>query len=182
MTILKGGGGRDDERFEAIYRKFYARVYRYFQRECGIADDEAHDLAQDTFKRIYVTFSKYRGEAEWGFIQKTAKNVVLNWLRARTTQKRSATMIHIDDPELLFDPPAPEEPDLAEREHAEQRRRELVRAVSELPEAQRESLRLSILGFKYTEIAKALNTSVDAVKSRLRDAKRYLRTRLGDKS
>ncbi|HEX8616687.1 MAG TPA: RNA polymerase sigma factor [Thermoanaerobaculia bacterium] len=182
MTILKGGGGRDDERFDALYRKFYGRTYRYFRR-ARVADDEAHDLAQETFKKIYQAFAGYRGEAEWGFIEKTAKRTLLNWIRARHTQSRSATaMIEIDDPEQIFDPPAPEEPDFADRDAAERRRRAVVKAVTELPEGQRESLRLFILGFKYTEIAKALNTSVDAVKSRLRDAKKHLRARLGDKS
>jgi RNA polymerase sigma-70 factor (ECF subfamily) len=181
MTIPKGGDGRDDERFEALYRKFYGRVYRYYRRE-GVADDEAHDLAQETFKRIYEAFARYRGEAEWGYVQKTARNILLNWVRAGKTQRRAGTMIYIDDPEMVFDPPAPEGPDLAERDEAQRKRVKLVSAFGELPEAQQESLRLFTLGFKYTEIATALNTSVDAVKSRLRDAKRYLRTRLGDKS
>jgi DNA-directed RNA polymerase specialized sigma24 family protein len=34
--------------------------------------------------------------------------------------------------------------------------------------------------FTYDEIAKFLRISVDAVKSRLRDAKKFLRARLGD--
>lgn len=176
MTIHDGDG-----RFEALYRKNFSRVYRFY-RAYGVADDEAQDLAQETFKRIFESFDRYRGEAEWGFIETTARNVLFNWVRAAKTAKRSAELVAIDDPDLMVDPPAPEEPDYAERQHAEQRRKRLVEAVAALPAGQRECLRLWMLGFKYNEIATILRTTVDAVKSRLRDAKKQLRERLGDES
>ena len=88
-------------------------------------------------------------------------------------------MVDIDDPELVCDPPAPEEPDYADRQEADLRRARLGRAVAELPQGQRECLRLRIQGLTYDQIAAALRISVDAVKSRLRDAKRHLRERLG---
>jgi RNA polymerase sigma factor (sigma-70 family) len=176
MTIHNG-----DERFEALYRKHFSRVYRFY-RAYGVADDEAQDLAQETFKRIYESFDRYRGEAEWAFIETTARNVLFNWVRAAKTAKRSAELVAIDDPELMVDPPAPEEPDYAERQHAETRRRQVVQAVAALPAGQRECLRLWMLGFKYNEIATILRTTIDAVKSRLRDAKKQLRERLGDES
>jgi RNA polymerase sigma-70 factor (ECF subfamily) len=176
MSIHSGDG-----RFEALYRKNFSRVYRFY-RAYGVADDEAQDLAQETFKRIYESFDDYRGEAEWGFIQTTARNVLFNWVRAAKTAKRSAELVAIDDPELMIDPPAPPEPDYAERQHAEQRRKRLVEAVAALPPGQRECLRLWMVGFKYNEIAAILKTTVDAVKSRLRDAKKELRERLGDES
>lgn len=178
MSIWKSGSDRD-ARFEAMYRKHYGRVYRFY-RAYGVADDESHDLAQETFKRVYESFDQYRGDAEWSFLQTTARNVLFNWVRARKASKRSAEVIEIDDPDIAFDPPAPEGPDYAERQYSEMRRRRVVQAVAELSEGQRECLRLWMLGFKYTEIATILKSSVDAVKSRLRDAKRHLRARLGD--
>src|ERR1044071_1207562 len=99
-----------DGRFEALYRKNFSRVYRFY-RAYGVADDEAQDLAQETFKRIFESFDRYRGEAEWAFIETTARNVLFNWVRAAKTAKRSAEMVAIDDPELMIDPPAPPEPD-----------------------------------------------------------------------
>lgn len=173
-----GNGGGRDARFEAIYRKHYGRVYRYY-RASGVADDEAHDLAQDTFKRFFENFDSYRGEAEWAFLETVARNVLYNWLRASRAAKRAATMVAIDDPEVIYDPPAPAEPDYADRQQTELRRARVRLAVAALSEGQRECIRLWMLGFKYTEIATILKVSVDAVKSRLRDAKRDLRTRLG---
>jgi RNA polymerase sigma-70 factor (ECF subfamily) len=169
----------DDERFEAIYRKNYARVWRYF-RTNSISDDEAHDLAQDTFKRLYERMDQIRNN-DAGLLASIAKTVLLNRVRARQTQKRNAPLVAIDDPDLAFnEPAAPPERDYAERAD-EEARWERVRRVVAVPPGQRECLRLWIEGLQYNEIAKVLGISMDAVKSRLRDAKRYLREQLGEK-
>ena len=178
MTTFEGGAADRDERFEAIYRKYYARVWRFY-RGFGVTEDEAHDLAQDAFKRLYENFAQYRGEAEWSYLETLARNVLYNWVRSRKTSKRHAAMVEIDDPELVFDVPAPEEPDYADRQEEELRRARLRKAVAELPQGQRECLRLRIQGFTYEQIAAVLRISLDAVKSRLRDAKKHLRERLG---
>jgi RNA polymerase sigma-70 factor, ECF subfamily len=177
MMMRTGGGGRD-ERFETLYRKYYGRVYKFFRNFAG--DDEAHDLAQETYKRIYETFAQYRGEAEWAFIETTARNVLLNSIRARRTAKRSAQTVDIDDPGFNNDPPAPEPPDLAERQETEMRRARLWAAIAELPEGQKQCMELWLGDTKYEAIARTLGISVDAVKSRLRDARKALRTRLGE--
>lgn len=167
-------------RFEALYRQYFGRVFRFF-RSFGVADGEAQDLAQETFTRIYEHFDQYR-EGGWSYIETTARNVLYNWVRAGKTAKRSGEIVEIDDPDIAFDPPAPEAPDYAERDHAERQKARLARAIGELSEGQREVLRLSMLGFTYKEIAEILKITVDAVKSRRRDALRHLRARLGDQS
>ena len=126
----------------------------------------------------------FRGQDEnvWPFLETIALNVFRNWLRAGKTAKRSANVVELDDPEFTYEPPAPEGPDYADREQAAQQRRQLAQAVAALPEGQKQCLRLRFEGFQYDEIAAALHITLDAVKSRLRDATRALRTRLGDES
>lgn len=178
MMIRTSGGGRD-ELFEKMYRKYYARMYRYFRR-CGVADDEAHDLAQDAFKRVYESMQRYRGDAEWAFLETVALNVLRNWVRARKTQKRNARLVDIDDRDEVPDEPmAPPERDYAEQEEQARNRARLHHAIKELSEGQRQALTLWLHGLPYAEIAKALRTTVDAVKSRLRDAKKILSAQLG---
>jgi len=176
MMVRTGGGGRD-ERFEALYRKYYGRVYRFF-RNFG-ADDEAQDLAQETYERIYKTFAQYRGEAEWAFIETTARRVLLNWVRARKTAKRNARVEEIDGPDFTH-PPAPDGPDLAARQEADMRSARLWAAINELPDGQRQCIELWLAETKYESIARLLGITVDAVKSRLRDARKALRARLGE--
>lgn len=171
-----------DERFQTIYRKHYARVWRYF-RGNNISDDEAHDLSQDTFKRLYERMDQIRNDDPWPFLATIAKTILLNRVRARQTQKRNARMVEIDDPDLMFaEPAAPPERDYADREADEALWTRVRAAIESLPAGQRDCLLLWIDGLQYDEIAKILGISIDAVKSRLRDAKRYLRGQLGEKS
>lgn len=178
--ISTGGNGSNDDRFEETYRKYYARVWRYY-RSCRVSDDESHDLAQDTFKRLYEHWDSIRGEEPWPFLEKIMKSVLFNWIRKWKTAKRSAKLVEIDDPEIVIDPPAPPEPDYEEREQAARRQDLLERAVRELSKGQRDCLVLRLQGLSYEEIHKTLGITLDAVKSRIRDAKRYLRERLGEK-
>lgn len=167
-----------DERFESLYRRHYARVWRYY-RACRVPDDEAHDLAQDAFKRLYERMNQVRGEDEWPFLQAIARSVLLNKLRDQKTAKRHTKIVEIDSPDFTHELPAPEGPDYAERQHEALRRRNLHDAVAALPDGQRQCLSLWLAGFKYDEIGRTLRITVDAVKSRLRDAKKQLRARLG---
>lgn len=178
MFIVDGGGPFDDE-FEKLYRKHYARVWRYF-RTNSVSDDESHDLAQDAFKRLYERMGQIRDDP-WGLLQSIAKTILLNRVRARQTQKRNATTIPIHDLESInAEPAAPEERDYADLQ-AEKVRLEKVRTtVLSLPAGQRDCLLLWLDDLKYNEIAKVLGISLDAVRSRLRDAKRYLREQLGE--
>ena len=48
-------------------------------------------------------------------------------------------------------------------------------AIAALPEGQRHAIQPLLDGFYYTDIAHALGVSVDAVKSRVSDAKIHLR-------
>lgn len=171
-----------NDRFEAIFQQCYSRVWRYF-RSNSISDDEAHDLAQDTFKRLYERMNQIRNDDPWPFLATIAKTILLNRVRARQTQKRNARMVEIDDPDLMFaEPAAPEELDYADRTAEEARQTRLRAAIDSLPPGQRECQLLQLDGLQYDEIAKTLGISTDAVKSRLRDAKRYLREQLGEKS
>jgi RNA polymerase sigma-70 factor (ECF subfamily) len=180
MTIRKSGDPGRDERFEAIYRRQYAKVYRYYTRACRVSDDEAHDLAQDTFKRFYERMDQMRGEDEGPFVKAIARSVLLNWIRARETAKRSARMVRLDDPDGSIDLPAPAGPDYAERQEHEQRQNQLREAIAELPETQRQCMEPWLAGSQYDEIAKALGISMDAVKTRIKNAKKLLSARLGD--
>jgi RNA polymerase sigma-70 factor (ECF subfamily) len=177
---MRNGGDRD-ERFRFLYQKYYWRIVRFYMRSFHLSEDDAEDLAQEAFLRFYEAMDEYRGDAEWAFFETIARNVAYNRLRAAKTQKRSVRTVDIDDPEITNNqPPAPETPDYAEREQVALRRKQLYDAIEELSPAQREAMRLWLDDFKYEEIATALRSSVDAVKSRLRDAKKILRARLGD--
>jgi RNA polymerase sigma-70 factor (ECF subfamily) len=178
MTNQKRGGPADDERFESIYRQYYARVWRFYRRN-SVADDEAHDLAQDTFKRLYEHLSDIRSADPWPFVKKVAHNVLLNRVRARMTHMRNARTVDIDDPDTHHELPRTPEPDYAEREQAARRQERLYREIDGLTEAQKQVLLLQLQEDKsYEEIAADLRITMNAVKSRRRDALRELKSRM----
>ena len=175
MTIRESDSGRD-ERFEAMFQTYYARVYR-FLRGYRLSQDDANDLAQEAFTRFFEKIDQYRGEAEWGFLQKMARNLLINWWRDKSAAKRSGPTVEIDDTAELLQLAAREAPDYAEREQKALRRKHLYEGIDELPEGQRQVILLQLADLKYEEIAKTLRISVDAVKSRRRDALKSLKAR-----
>jgi RNA polymerase sigma-70 factor (ECF subfamily) len=178
--MTRTGNGNND-RFRLLYVKYYRRVVVFYVRVFRLSDEDARDLAQDTFIRFFEAMDEYRGDAEWAFIEQIARNVGLNRVRALHTAKRSGPTVDIDDPDVARHvPAAPSGPDYADRQHDANQRKRLHDAIAQLPSGQRQCVQLWLEDFKYDEIAKALRISLDAVRSRLRDAKRLLRERLGD--
>ena len=90
--------------------------------------------------------------------------------------RKELTTPHVMDAVFIM----PDGPDYAERQQEALRKQRLRDAIIALTPGQRECIQLRLDDFTYEEIAKVLRISVDAVKSRLRDAKKILRERLGD--
>jgi RNA polymerase sigma-70 factor (ECF subfamily) len=169
-----------DERFKSLYQKYYRRVVRFYVQAFRLAENDAEELAQEAFLRFYEALDEYRGDAEWAFFETIARNVAYNKIRSQKTAKRGAKTVDIDDPNFNQEPAAPEGPDYADRQEDARRKQRLHDAIAQLPAGQRQCLQLWLDELKYDEIAKVLRISVDAVKSRLRDARRLLRERLGE--
>ena len=171
------------EQIAAIYRKYRRRLNVFFIRAFRVSEHDAEELTQDTFVRFLQALDEYRGDAEWAFLEKVARNVGYNRVRSAHAKKRGEGIkpVEIDDPNLTcVEPAAPQEPDFVERQHQAQQKRRLYDAIAGLSDAQRQCLQLWLEEFKYDEIAATLRISQDAVKSRIRDAKRLLRERLGE--
>lgn len=172
-----------DERFGSMYERYHRSVVRFFMRAFHVVEEDAKDLSQETFTRFFEGLDEYRGDARWAYLEIIARRVGINHVRSLNTGKRGAKTVSMDDSErFTIELAAQEGPDYAERQHQELRLQALRDAIASLPPGQRQSVQLYLAGLKYHEIAKALRISLDAVKSRIRDAKRLLRERLGDGS
>lgn len=159
-----------DDRFEELYRRYRRSILAYLQR-LGFSYDQANDLAQDAFTRVYRNMGRYRGEAEWNYVKTAAQNVAYNAIRARATHKRKGDNVPLEN-----------QTDLAARGAAAEEKvalSEVGAAIEKLPPSLNAPLRLWLEGFTYSEVASMLKITVDAVKSRLRDARSRLRAMLG---
>jgi RNA polymerase sigma-70 factor, ECF subfamily len=159
----------DDEEFEAFYRRNYASVYWFFIR-ARIADDEAHELAQEVFLRAWKARGEYRKESEKSYLHKIALRVLLDRNRRLRTQRRHVQYESTDDPAIeakLVE----ETPDV----ETLMQRRLLRDMIRRLPPITRECILYRIDGYTYEEIARLVQISVESVRTRLRDAKEMLK-------
>lgn len=181
-----------DTLFRELYDRYYRSVVAYFIR-FGLSREDARNLAQDVFVRVYRRMDHYRGDAPWSYLQQAARRAALNEIRRRKTKMRAATEVSLD--ELSEPPRSPASPtaigqaasdpeqDLidSEKEEERQRRRKWLRnAIADLPDDTRRCLLAWLGGLKYHQIAQAFGLTLDAVKSRLHDARIRLRARLGE--
>lgn len=169
-----------DQSFERLYRKYRSAVISYIKR-FGFDHDRASDLAQETFLRVYRNMGSWRHESEWSYIRTTASRIALNVLREGTAAKRSASLVALED-EALREIPLEEasvEAALIQSEDKGSRQLALRRALASLPPRLRTPLLLRLSGRSYQSIAGELSLSLDAVKSRLHEAKIRLREQRG---
>lgn len=176
-----GKGGDDDDLFRALYARYYGRMRRFFRSVFRVSDAEAQELTQDSFVRFYKAIEEYRGQSEWALLETIARNVGYNRVRSLNTIKRSAVRTEsLDQPDLADGEPAAAQIDPVDRLIDAERVARLRQAIAALPKGQRRCLQLWLDDVTYEEIARALQISLEAVRSRIRDAKRSLRARLGD--
>lgn len=178
-----------DSRFQDLYHRYYRSIFAYLVR-CGFSRDRAEEIAQEAFLRVYRSMDRYRGDAEWSFLQTTARNLAFNEIRALKTLKRTGVEVSLEEHPHLQDllarnprmgqAPVSPEVDLVERQEAARRRKQLRDAVAELPEGIQKCLLLRLGGLKYSEIQERLHISMDAVKARLHEARGRLRARLAE--
>jgi RNA polymerase sigma-70 factor (ECF subfamily) len=153
-------------------RKVFGLCYRFSGRV-----DEAEDLTQDVFLRVYQSLDRYRSSAgafrTW--LMTVARNHAIDHYRRRREERQRRDDGVEGEMELL--PSSDEGPVMAlER----QERVQLVqRGLRTLPEELREPIILCDLqGLPYDEVAKVLELPLGTVKSRLNRGRLELAKRL----
>lgn len=164
--MIDGGGGRFDELLP-----YYNAVVSFIMRQ-GFSREDARDLAQEVFIRVYRNMDAWRADSKWGYLQTTARRLAYNAIRDGYAQKRAMIL----EPEeklvgLADERIKPADAELESRQASER----LHRAVDRLDPSQAQCVRLSLAGFSYDEIAHSLEISESAVKSRLSVARKRLR-------
>jgi RNA polymerase sigma-70 factor (ECF subfamily) len=142
--------------------------------------DEALDVSQEVFLRVFRTIHRFRGQSSLRtWIYRIAVNQARNrhrfWRR-----RRRADQVSIEDHvslhgELVSTRQATPEGELAQKELGDR----LQRALNNLPFDQRTAIVLrEVDGLSYDEIAFSLSVAIGTVKSRLTRARQALRLEL----
>jgi RNA polymerase sigma-70 factor, ECF subfamily len=171
-------GDDRDAAFHLLFERYRGPVERFFTRR-GVPPEEARDLTQETFLGIYRGLEGWRPEARFGtWVFKIATTTYLKRQRHRAAGKRRGVEVTEEAPGAAAALARPGG-QLAALLDDEQRR-ELHRAMAELPDQMRRCLALRVhQDLKYREIASVMRLSIDTVKAHLFQARQRLGERLG---
>ena len=166
----------DGDAFETLVREHQTRVYNLALRMTG-SEEDAQDIAQETFLKAWRTMGKYRGECSLGsWLYRIASNLSIDLLRKNKRQQREKIVSLEDNGE---DGRTLELPDLREEPQTilerEENRRAVWACLEKLPEEQRLILVLrDVNGLSYEEIGASMGLEMGTVKSRIFRARKRL--------
>jgi RNA polymerase sigma-70 factor (ECF subfamily) len=175
---------RDDEpgAFEELVEQYQDRLVAVMHHVLGSAE-EAEDLAQEVFLRIYRARKKYRPRAKFStWLFTIANNLALNALRTR--QRKPVVPLDVHDSGPLGPRPAEQlVRDRSSQPVQRMQQQELVRLIRQALDGLNERQRVAVVlnkfeDMSYEEIAEVMNLSVKAVKSLLSRARTNLRIAL----
>jgi RNA polymerase sigma-70 factor (ECF subfamily) len=167
-------GDDREESFEELF-KYYPAVVALLLR-LGFNREDAQDLAQEVFVRVFKGMDGYRGESRLSYLERITRRLAYNDFRDRHAAKRDGVTVPAEDILGLSDPGESVDKTI-ERNEREQR---LYDAVDRLPPSDRTALRLQLAGHTLQEIAAKLAITIPALKSRLNVARKRLRELLGE--
>jgi|SRR5215218_5357374 len=160
----------DASAFRALYDRYAARVLRYHQRRTSDAD-AAHDLTAETFAQAWLARTRFRdlaggSAAPWLFA--IARHVLLASVRRRALERGACARLGLELSGAAADP--------------EERWLDgLDEALAELPDGQREAIRLRVEDdLAYDRVAESLGTTPQAARVRVHRGLAALRNRLSD--
>lgn len=178
QKLIQRASGGDPSAFNQLMaqheKKMYAVALRMFSNR-----EDAQDCLQEAMLRVYRAIGGFKGQSSFStWIYRITMNTCLDELR-RKKNKQSASL-----DSLLEQGWSPVDAGGTPERHAVRAevRRELNRAIQELPEDMRSAVVLrDIQGFSYEEIAVMLDANVGTIKSRISRAREKLRGKLKEK-
>jgi RNA polymerase sigma-70 factor, ECF subfamily len=165
--LVKGCLAGDQAAWEAIVRQHHQRIYNLAYRFTG-RFDEAEDLAQEIFLKVYRSLGSYHSEsgALITWMVRVGRNHIIDHYRRFKTERSKTDPLEVayekaeENPARYADPAEA----LERRELSDQIHAALLRISEDLREA---VILRDLEGFTYEEIAVMLSVPVGTVKSRI---------------
>ncbi|MEI6681296.1 MAG: RNA polymerase sigma factor [Bacteroidota bacterium] len=173
-SIIEGCVAGKRSAQSALYRKFssvmLAVCLRYAQNR-----DEAEDILQEAFLKIFQNISSYRKEGSFeGWMKRIMINHALNYYRKNRKLPFHEDIDSINETEILDkdEEPVNHSPVSAEK---------LIALIQLLPPGYRMVFNMYVFEeYSHKEISEALNISENTSKTQLLKARRMLRKKLSD--
>lgn len=162
--LVREATGGDLDAFEELVRRFQRRVYGFAFHHLRDAD-EAYDLSQEIFVKLYRNLARYDAERPFEpWFWRLAANIAINYRRRRVPVPAEAPeeAAGSEEPSQGHDPV-------------------LVRALAELDPAYRMPVLLHYYAdLSLEQVSQSLGLTVAATKSRLHRARAMLRNALAE--
>ncbi len=176
-ALIESARQGDLDAFDKLVRLYERQVYNVALRFLGNPED-AFDVSQETFLRVFRTLSGFQGNASFStWLFRVENNICIDYVRKESRRRRHEQSLVIDteDGEAVL-----EVPDLRYSPESASERAALAEAVREgmkrLSPEHRQVLALrEASGLSYAEIAQALDIEEGTVKSRIARARETLR-------
>ncbi|MBA2736316.1 MAG: sigma-70 family RNA polymerase sigma factor [Pyrinomonadaceae bacterium] len=171
----------DEAAFAEIVNRYRNPITNFLYRFLNDYE-EAVDLAQETFVRVYFAIERYHTDYAFStYIYRIATNLAISEIRKRKRrQLLSLTGLFQNEDESETEFQLPDERSLPDEDLIEdERNRTIARAIAALPDKYRAPIILREIEDKsYEEIAQILNLGLGTTKSRISRARNLLKEKL----
>jgi RNA polymerase sigma-70 factor (ECF subfamily) len=182
-ALLEATCTGDEAAFAEIVRRWRSPITNYLYRFLNDYE-EAVDLAQETFVRVYFAINRYHTDYAFStYIYRIATNLAISEIRRRKRRRLISLtgLFQFDNEEAKDFQPADEKPlavdDLIENEQSAT----IARAIAALPEKYRAPVVLrDVEGKTYEEVAQILQLGLGTTKSRISRARGLLKAKLNN--
>lgn len=167
----------NQDAFAELVRRYEKQIFSMAYRLIGDYD-EAADLAQEAFLRIYSQLGRYDPDKKFfSWMYRVAQNTCLN-----TLAKKPANVIPVERAEEYFDDDGQAGAGEPEQDYLNRElRHNIDRAIADLPDNYRDVIYLRYIeDMSYQQIADALDLPLSTVETRLFRGKKQLQQRLKD--
>lgn len=180
VSAAKNG---DESAFAEIIERYRNQITNFLYRFLN-DQEEAIDLSQETFVRVYFALDRYHsGFAFSTYIYRIATNLAITELRKRKRRKiLSLTGLFQSDEEDATEFQPPDTRPLADAELLDdERNRTIAKAIATLPPKYRVPIILrDIEELSYEEISNVMGLGLGTTKSRISRARGLLKEKLGN--
>lgn len=180
LELVERAQHGDRDAFERLVNRYQHRVFNHVSRMVESPDDAA-DLTQDIFIKVFRSLNRFRGQASFQtWLYRVTANVCVDRHRRARRSPQLARPVETDAGPGEAEPEVPDWDDNPERQMLTSELQQQVKlAILELSDKLRPVIVMHDLeGQSYEEIAAALQIPLGTVKSRLFNARAALKERL----
>jgi RNA polymerase sigma-70 factor (ECF subfamily) len=178
IELAKNG---DESAFSQIINRYKNPIINYIFRMLN-DHEEAVDLSQETFVRVYFALERYSPEYAFStYIYRIATNLAISEIRKRKRRKfLSLTGLFQDEDSENIEFDIPDKAILPDQNVLDQEQKSIItKAITTLPEKYRTALILRDVQDKsYEEVSNILDLSLGTTKSRISRARALLKEKL----